>query len=175
MELKTKTSGWPWVFNFEPHPFPFRFPLKYSCQGSFFLEDLRKPRQNGSGVWKERWLKRMDKESALRSSTNPPLQEGPQKEEPLESTPRLVRLGHVFSSELASTCVGPADVPPAVAEAARGGQAEAAAVLSLCLWLKGKALGGSSRVPLSDNPQDRLKLRGSPFGGNDQPLGLNLP
>ncbi|CAJ1398815.1 unnamed protein product [Effrenium voratum] len=46
------------------------------------------------------------------------------------------QLGHVFSSELASTCVGPADVPPAVAEAARGGQAEAAAVLSLLAELE---------------------------------------
>ena len=35
----------------------------HSFQGSFFLENLRKPRENGSGVWTERWLKRMGKES----------------------------------------------------------------------------------------------------------------
>ena len=30
-----------------------------SFQGSFFLENLWKPRENGSGFWQERWLKRM--------------------------------------------------------------------------------------------------------------------
>ena len=37
----------------------------HSFQGSFFLENLHKPKENGSGFWKERWLKGMEKESTL--------------------------------------------------------------------------------------------------------------
>ena len=46
---------------------PFQGYLFHSFQGSFFLENLRKPRENGSGFWKERWLNRMEKESTPRS------------------------------------------------------------------------------------------------------------
>ena len=48
----------------------------HSFQGSFFLEFLRKPRENGSGLWKEQWLKRMGNQQMKPSLRQMEVKEG---------------------------------------------------------------------------------------------------